>query len=298
MKREKMRSPIFHLKQSIEGVPYQIAPENSDKCRQNTDMLGITIEFNDDSQFAIRVNLNTNIIKLPIASLEYLWSFSHFSWVLYQEYRNAQLDNAKEFDCRGSSRLRNAFLLVKWAKDNMLSTGTEAWPNDLPTPQKDPEDYSDIHIANELFLCSLGWMLHHEIGHIVLQHSFTTFNSAQEEKDADNFATDWILSKLEQDSPMLEKRALGIAVGVLCLQSLEVSKKSSPNNTYPETHDRIYSCLSRYQVGDDEIIEAFSSAVLQYLFHDDEKIAIDVNEDSFSTIWRNVLFDISRSKRS
>ena len=98
--------------------------------------------------------------------------------------------------------------------------------------------------------------------------------------------------------PNVKKRALGIAVGVLCLQSLEVSKKSCLKNTHPNAHDRIFFCLSKYQVGTEELIEAFSITVLQYLFHDDGNITIDVDENSFSAIWGDLLFDISRSIRS
>ena len=294
-----MRSPILHLESSIQGVPFQIAPENLEKCMKHRDRYNISIELSDDKLFSIRVNLETNTIILPIASLEYLWAFTLYCCVLYQEYREGQMKGAEEINCVGNQRLQNAYLVLQWARKNMLTSGIEEWPKDLPAPQANPENESDIHVANELFLCALGWMLYHEIGHIVLQHPpITTGYSEQEEKEADQFSTEWILSKLEKNCPMLKKRALGIAVGVLCLQSLEVSGKSCLKNTHPNAHDRIFSCLSKYQVGTEELIEAFSITVLQYLFHDDGNITIDVDENSFSEIWGNLLFDISRSRRS
>ncbi len=294
-----MRSPILHLESSIQGVPFQIAPENLDKFMEYRDRYNISIELSNDKLFSIRVNLETNIIILPIASLEYLWAFSLYCWVLYQEYREGQIRGAEEINCVGNQRLQNAYSVLQWARKNMLTSGIEEWPKDLPAPQANPENESDIHVVNELFLCALGWMLYHEIGHIVLQHPpITTSYSEQEEKEADQFSTEWILSKLEKNCPMLRKRALGIAVGVLCLQSLEVSGKSCLNNTHPNAHDRIFSCLSKYQVGIEELIEAFSITVLQYLFHDDKNITIDVDENSFSEIFGDLLLVISRSKRS
>lgn len=294
-----MRSPILHLKSSIQGVPFQIAPENLKKCMEYKDEYNISIELSDDKLFSIRVNLETNTIILPIASLEYLWAFTLYCWVLYQEYREGQIKGVEEINCVGNKRLQNAYSVLQWAKENMLTSGIEEWPKDLPAPQANPEKESDIHVTNELFLCALGWMLYHEIGHIVLQHPpITTGYSEQEEREADQFSTEWILSKLEINCPMLRKRALGIAVGVLCLQSLEVSGKSCLKNTHPNAHDRIFSCLSKYQVGTEELIEAFSITVLQYLFHDDVNVTIDADENSFGAIWGDLLFEISRSKSS
>lgn len=294
-----MRSPILNLLPSIQNIPCQIAPENLEEYKKYRDYYDISFKFSNDQLFSIRVNLDTNTIILPIASLEYLWAFALYSWILYQEYREAQLTELEELNCVGNPRLQNAYLLLEWAKKNMLDSGNEKWPKNLPAPQKNPVNESDISVANELFLCALGWMLYHEIGHIVLQHPpITTGYSEQEEKAADQFSSDWILSKLEIDCPMLKKRALGIAIGVLCLQSLEVSEKSCLKSTHPSAHNRIFDCLSKYKVGNEEIIEAFSITVLQYLFHNNENITIDVNENSFISIFGDLLIDISRNKRN
>lgn len=293
-----MRSPICNIEESISGVAFKIAPEKETECAKNRDEHDISIDLIDDTKFSIRVNLSSNTIILPIASLEYIWAFALYCWVLTQEYASAQRAGVKEFDCTGNTRLKNSYLLLEWAKKNLLTTGTESWPIDLPMPKKSPENCSDIHVANELFLCSLGWMVHHEIGHIVLHHPPLATNfSEQEEKDADRHATDWLLSDLEENCPMLKKRALGIAVGVLCLQSLEVNTKSCLRNTHPNAHDRIFDCLSKYKVGTEEVVEAFSTVLLQYLFHN-EGIKANIDGKSFSSILGDLLFDISRSKNS
>ncbi len=293
-----MRSPICNLEESIAGVTFRIAPEKETECQEHRDNYGVSIDLIDDSEFSIRVNLSSNTIMLPIASLEYLWAFSLYCWVLTQEYSSAQKSGANEFDCVGNVRLRSSHELLKWAKDNLLTTGLKEWPSGLPVPEHSPDNCSDVHVANELFLCSLGWMIHHEMGHIVLQHPpLETTLSEQEEKDADRHATDWLLSGLEVNCPMMKKRALGIAVGVLCLQSLEVSSKSCLRNTHPNAHDRIFDCLSKYEVGAEEVVEAFVTVVMQYLFNDKGIIA-DINGDSFTSILGDFLFDVSRNKSS
>lgn len=291
-----MRSPICLLEDHIAGVAFSIAPEKADRCKESSDKHGIYFELIDDNDFSIRVRMDNATIILPISSLEYLWAFSLYCWVLTQEYANGQRAGFKQIDCVGNDRLRSAHTLLEWASKNIQGTGRDIWPEDLPAPAKEPKDCSDIHVANELFLCSLGWMVHHEIGHIVLQHPALVTNfSEQEEKEADRHATNWLLSELDDNSPVLKKRALGIAAGVLCLQSLEVKSKSCLRNTHPNAHDRIFDCLSKYTVGTEEIIEAFCTVILQYLFHA-ENIQADINNDSFCEVFHGFLLEISRSK--
>jgi hypothetical protein len=43
-----MRSPILHLESSIQGVPFQIAPENLDKFMEYRDRYNISIELSND----------------------------------------------------------------------------------------------------------------------------------------------------------------------------------------------------------------------------------------------------------
>jgi hypothetical protein len=119
--------------------------------------------------------------------------------------------------------------------------------------------------------------------------------SEQEEREADRYATDWLLDGLPQDDPRLRKRALGLTVAVLCLQSLEVDTVSCLRNTHPAAHDRIFKNTAIYQVGNDEVVEAMCTVVLQYLFHD-TGISADVDGASFSEILGELLYDISRAK--
>lgn len=95
----------------------------------------------------------------------------------------------------------------------------------------------------------------------------TTAFSTQEEREADSHATKWILGNLYESAPELKKRALGIATAVLCIQSLEVENYFCLQNTHPAAYERIYSNISCYPVGNEELIEALCTVMLQYLFH-------------------------------
>lgn len=293
------RSPICIFESIIQSLPVQISPENKEKAEEYGRKYSISFELIDDIDFSIRVNLDSNTIILPIASLEYLWTFSHYSWVLYQEYRSAQLLNEEVFDCVGNSRLQNAYYLQEWARNNLNSTGTEEWPDGYLIPEIDSQE-EDILVANQLFLFSLAWMIYHEMGHIVLKHPpMTTGFLEQEERDADRFATKWMLDKLEEGSPIIKKRALCIAVGLLCLQSFEVTDSSlCLKNAHPDAHERIYDCLSKYNIDNDETVEALVSLVLKYLFHENEEVKLNVHGDSFRDVFQDILYDIHKVKKS
>lgn len=299
-----MRSPILHLENQITGAPFNSAPEKETLCAMHRDTFHITFvlvdELIDKRIFRIRVRLDEESnpeVVLPIVALEYLWAFSHYCWVLTQEYAQAQRNSASDFDCVGNKRLKESFDLLDWAKKNLTDSGVEQWPQTGPRPRHSPASHGDDeHVASEIFLCSLAWMLHHEIAHVVLNHPFVnTSLSDIEERDADEFATKWLLGGLEESDPRLKKRALGIAVAVLCLQSLEVVSVACLRNTHPAAYDRIFKNTSSYKCGNEELIEAISTVVLQYLFHD-TGVSANINGTTFSEILGDMLYDISRVK--
>jgi hypothetical protein len=297
-----MRSPILQLQKSIAGVPFTSAPEKEAQCVEHRDTYNITCVLVDETNFGIRVRLredNTPEIVLPIAALEYLWAFSHYCWVLTQEYSKSQKEGNTQFNCVGNNRLSESYSVLEWAKNNLTSTGIDSWPNAGPRPRATPISRGDDeHVATELFLVALSWMLHHERGHIVLGHPFVdTSFSEQEEREADKFATEWLFGGVEETDPRLKKRGLGLAIAVLCLQSLEVDTVACLKSTHPAAHDRIFANTSYYQCGTEELLEATCTVVLQYLFHN-KGVNANIDGSTFSEILGDLLYDISRNTSS
>lgn len=177
----------------------------------------------------------------------------------------------------------------------MTGSGTAPWPPEGPRPRRDDHDWGDTHVATEIFLCSIAWILHHEIAHVVLRHPLigTTF-AQEEERQADRHATKWLLEGLHPDAAESKKRVIGITVALLCLQSLEVGVRSCLRNTHPAAHARIFDNLDSCHDWSNETAAAFSSVVLQYLFRD-EGVMINTEGNSFSEIYGDLLFDISRA---
>lgn len=298
-----MRSPICFLTHPIAEVALKIAPEREAELvtlRENYKLkfkLTDKEESENASENSIGINVTTGVINLPFAALEYLWACAHNYWVVTQEYAAAQHAGQATFNATGNKRLQEAAQLTAWGKSNISKTGKEAWPAGLPAPTQSPERHGDIHVANELFLSALGWIIHHEIGHAVLGHPAVKVGySQQQEKDADLHATAWVLSGLERNDLRLEKRALGVAIALLHIQSLDTKSISLQFDPHPPAHTRLCYCLERYEVGLREAVEAFSVVILQLLFHEQGPKA-NIDGESFTAILGDLLHKIARSRK-
>ena len=210
------------------------------------------IEIEDNKLgFSIRIDPNRKQIILPITALEYLWACTFYYIVLYQECVKAQSEGCVDFDLeRLNDRLRRAEQLFNWAYKNINNNKLEDWPHNLPSP--DASLNCDINVANELFLCALAWIIHHEIAHVTLKHNILIHGiTINEEKMADIKATEWILDMLQSGDDRLKKRGYGIAIAILTLQSLEVNATNNSHLTHPRPHERLDYCLDprKYQIG-------------------------------------------------
>ena len=275
----------------IAGSPFNIAPEHTDYLVNLRNSRNIEIEMIDKPGFSIDVVVDTKLVRLPVPALEYLWACGHFLWVTTQEYQAAQMRGETQLDFDRNARLITAETLFEWAKQNIKTPNINPWPIDLPSPKSFPKKHSDIHVANELFLSAIAWIIHHELAHVAFQHS--GFVSVLEEKQADVEATHRILAALDKSDPKLRKRAFGIAVALLCIQSLDAEMPRPTIETHPHAYERIWHCFERYTIGDREDIEAFLVVGLLALFYK-TGIIPNVEGNSFSKILSDMLFQISR----
>ncbi len=239
-----MRSPIITLQNAIAASAFRIAPEMEQELAVWRDQSGVTLSLSDDVGFYIRVDLNAKEVTIPVAALEFLWAAAHGFYVFYQEYMQGQRAGQTKFDIAALPRTADAWRLLEWSLRNVRVSGMDAWPSGLPTPVQFPIDGSDIHVANELFLCAIAWIIHHEFAHLRLKHTTESLDSQRQEREADAAATDWILSgsKVEQET---KKRILGIATAVLSMQILERPGAKASDRSHPLAVERLSHCLAR-----------------------------------------------------
>jgi hypothetical protein len=209
------RSPIFSLDREISSAPFAAAPEKAKKLKSLSH--SITLLFDDQrADFCVAAisEKDGRFIKASAGALNLLWCASYAYWLLYRGFVKAQRLGHTEYSVSGARTVSEALSLYQWAIQSAVECKLEPWPVGAPMPVRSPEPNSPVHVANEVFLVAVGWILLHEIGHHELGHPREAIGPAskQEEHDADHFASDWLLSEVS-DSALLLKRSLGIAVG-------------------------------------------------------------------------------------
>lgn len=261
-----MRSPILLLETVIAASAFRVAPERADELRTLDDLHRFVLVLADEKGFAFRINTQTHEATLPIAALEYIWCCAYLLHVLYEAYLETQRAAALQLDLNRVPKCSKAIDLVNWSMKNMILSGQDWWPADMPTPVSDPEPRTDIHIANELFLLAVGWLVHHEISHVVLGHQpVDKVFSKQKEKDADLRATEWLVS-LARTEEERQKRSLGIAAALLSMQFLDRPEEIVDGyvRSHPISVERLDYCLTRANALDDGVVCAFATVGLQF----------------------------------
>ena len=114
-----------------------------------------------------------------------------------------------------------------------------SWPIGLPRRVAGAGKDTLQNAADELFLCSVAGILHHEVGHIERGHDprrlpkptpgLASKDDPQVaeadaiwlswEKEADAWSADWLLQGLDETDDRFLKRVIGIALGFLGRQA-------------------------------------------------------------------------------
>lgn len=123
--------------------------------------------------------------------------------------------------------------LYQWAIRCVRDKAYAPWPAGAPRPTRKPVPGSPLHIANEVFLTAVAWMLLHEAGHLERGHPFlTSSHSLDEEHEADFFATNHVLGGIANENVRF-KRSVGIVVANPLILLLEFINGPVASRTHP-----------------------------------------------------------------
>lgn len=254
---------------SIDPTPFfvkllvAVAPEKGPQVLKYIQEKDVKVRVDENAdRILFQANSGQQTIVVGLKCLARLWASAFAYFRIYTDVAAAKLAdlNTRERDLRSSERMRQAGDVLKWAIETEiaikwealtgLSSGgpREALPFGLPQPFAETEYASDQHVADELFLVALGYILHHELAHLKLGHvGEKGVASVLQEKDADREAANWLLEGLDDEwTPMFVKRALGIAIGLSWLASLNVYIGPAASKTHPPAYDRLYQVLAQH----------------------------------------------------
>jgi len=263
---EVVSSPIENLYQFVLAAPFSAAPAKAKELFQLLEQRRVQFSYVDDPGFVFEAGSTSEegLIRASVPTLELLWAAAYSYWEMYQLITAVQ----RRPDRR---RMRTEFNrrvemedLYGWALANVARGAGEEWPPQLPLPSLSYERGSAVHVATELFLVAVAWILHHEVGHIVFRHSDEKSRSVRaHEWEADERATSWLFDGVE-DIAIRQKLGLGL---VVALAMLAARRKPGEHSTAPEDHphplERLPHALAAIGAGDNDVVYAFAIAALQ-----------------------------------
>lgn len=154
--------------------------------------------------------------------------------------------------------------LYQWAIRCVGDKAYTSWPEGAPRPTRTPVQESPLHVANEVFLTTVAWMLLHEAGHLAGNHPFlTSSRSLEEEHEADLFATTHVLGGVADESVRF-KRSVGIVVANALILLLELMNGPFSSRTHPPVEERINRNLRGPELESNNRIHAFATALIQF----------------------------------
>jgi hypothetical protein len=255
----KGSAPTFCLLPEIWAAPQAIAPEKMDLLAP---LLREVKLYPQTGEF--RFSTSGDYLHISDGALNLIWCSSYASWFIYQASGRAQKNGLDVVRFDDDRETEEAVNLYQWAIRCVSNSAYTPWPVGAPQPTRKPVPGSPLHIANEVFLTAVAWMLLHEAGHLERGHPFlTSSRSLDEEHEADFFATDHVLGGVT-DEQVRFKRSVGIVVANALILLLELMNGPVASQTHPPAEERISRNLRGPELESNNRIHAFATALIQF----------------------------------
>jgi len=207
-------SPLRDFSWSVRGSPFRWAPDGSESLNKKCEGLQVTLAFIDDMDFP-SVGLDDRRIDIPIYFIENLWAVC-FAGVSFSLYLRENLDRMGQvIHLPDSGEIGDGRKLLQWSLERSVNGDRIPWPDDAVRPDIRSSIGSTMNTANVLFEIGVGFVLHHELAHVIHDlagdHDDPQF-SRSDESLADNIAAAAYVTQQEPDEKKQESRCLGIAL--------------------------------------------------------------------------------------
>lgn len=245
-------SPIVHLLKPFAGSPYSIAPERKHQLLEIQKGIGISIRLDcTRSEFFVCVSRLLRRIDFGFPALERLWAYAYCYSVLFDLIQKSEMGTL--IDLTKDAHLNKARLLLVWANDAETKQIHTPWPKDLPSPVVKSNEDPHVLFAHQMFLAMSGFILLHEMAHLILSHEtsmdLSPEQSIRQEYEADCWAANWIMSKWQEfsrDELVFIKRSLGIAFALATLGGIEIYADKPHKPTHPSSPERLLAFLDHH----------------------------------------------------
>lgn len=226
----------------------------------------IELHLVDCRKFIFRVCPTNGRTEISTGALTLIWACSNLNIVFYSLLQKlGALGKKVEIDPENYVDLKAAIKLVGWSLNFVFGDTSEPdWPVELPRPTESFDKDSPVFASSSLALGTLGFIILHEVSHVVLEHdgSKKGFESHLEEFDADGNAVRLYLDGAADDAPTaLETRQIHIVSGMLvfCLHPMFTQRWGG--RKHPPEWQRLDKVMTQMELEHDGEIQMFASQI-------------------------------------
>lgn len=237
---DETSSPVAHLLPNVVNSLALIAPERTQQLAGIAS--GLSVKISDSREFKCEALPGLNVIHLTTRVVELAWVFSFAYWELYRGLLSGRTPDGSVIDPRSAPELDRVLPLLSWGLAELTSGEMQAWPPNSPKPSVHVAQESAELVADELALCSLAMYLHHELAHVYAPRD-QEMTGREEEEYCDAAAADWILSTSGLEPAIVQKRGMGVAIGMLMLTARGIASRSVGDGVHPPGYERLLDAL-------------------------------------------------------
>lgn len=272
-----MKSPIKLIMDGMEHSIYTIVPEKQEELYRSCP--DFELEFVDTSNIIADVDVGKRYMRISRKLVELFWCSAYAHFIFYSKYFSGKkIDEPTVINPNDDEEVSKGLKLLRWVLNSILSNDkSDKWPENLPYPIKDAPVVSYLTVADEICLSAVASVLHHELAHIILNH--TPPSNIDQEKEADIYSLNYILEPVLNDNKresklMLTKRAFGYLISMHSLVMLGIYTGHYDGIKHPKSYDRLYNCLNENIDDPNHIIWGFLNSILK-LHIDNSNIPVD-----------------------
>jgi hypothetical protein len=261
--------PIWKVLKYVPDSILNSVPER--RLEIQNDYPDITIELIDVEEWILDVNIKRNHIRYSRGVAELLWATAYSYGELYTRYANGVIPAGQVVDISAAVTARQ---LLEFAVAKFTEVSQKVPPLAGVPP---PGSYAPFEeFATEISLMASGFLLHHELAHIILKHPLGVVD-IDLERDADIEAARILLSDKTIPSDQFNKRIIGAVIGIQLLVMRSIYTRQFSGQSHPRTFDRLFNTLEQHVTDPNHLAWALSHFIVK-LHLDNAGIPIPIVE--------------------
>lgn len=278
---EQDRMRAHFTRRAVELILAAAVPERTSEISSLLRKYGLIFHVSPDAEGFLLEAGAFSLVRFTERSLEQLWVLGHAAWRALDAYgayiaivANRRISRGEIDGLEGQAEAERAFNFAVDAAEAIGRVEPDAelsWPEGIPTRDPDAKRTDEEQATFELIILATAYTFLHEAKHLAFAaDGDAPADARKEELECDCFARTFLLEDVENYASSLghdvalvmEKRTMGIALGLFFIVALTSPDRRSGSKTHPSLSERLAQALAD---GTDRTQMFFSSLLLAWL---------------------------------